>query len=87
MTDNDATDAGSTPQRVERATWSTSGAGRPRTRCDDESGTPPTEMLAAGVDPVTVAGHAGHENPAVTLKTYAAFVPAKDKAAAYLSCV
>ena len=40
-----------------------------------------TQLLAAGVDVVTVAGRLG-QDPAVTLRTYSHFVPARDKAAA-----
>ena len=43
-----------------------------------------TELLAGGVDPVTVAGRLGHSTPSTTLRTYAAFVPARDQAAADL---
>jgi integrase len=42
-----------------------------------------TQLLAAGVDVVTVAGRLG-QDPAVTLRTYSHFVPARDKAAAEL---
>jgi integrase len=42
-----------------------------------------TELLAAGVDPVTVAGRLGH-SPKMTLDTYAAARPAPDQAAADL---
>lgn len=41
-----------------------------------------TQMLAAGVDVRTVAGRLGHANPYVTLRTYAAFLPAADRDAA-----
>jgi integrase len=40
-----------------------------------------TQPLAAGVDVVTVAGRLG-QDPAVTLRTYSHFVPARDRAAA-----
>ena len=40
-----------------------------------------TQLLAAGVDVVTVAGRLG-QDPAVTLRTYSHFVPARDRAAA-----
>lgn len=40
-----------------------------------------TQLLAAGVDVRTVAGRLG-QDPAVTLRTYAHFVPAKDREAA-----
>jgi len=40
-----------------------------------------TQLLAAGVDVVTVAGRLG-QDPAVTLRTYSHFVPARDQAAA-----
>lgn len=43
-----------------------------------------TRLLTAGVDPKSVAGRLGHTNPNVTLKTYAAFVPARDREAADL---
>lgn len=41
-----------------------------------------TELLAAGVDVRTVAGRLGHATPTLTMSTYAAFVPAADRAAA-----
>ena len=40
-----------------------------------------TQLLAAGVDVVTVAGRLG-QDPTVTLRTYSHFVPARDQAAA-----
>ncbi len=40
-----------------------------------------TQLLAAGMDVVTVAGRLG-QDPAVTLRTYSHFVPARDHAAA-----
>lgn len=40
-----------------------------------------TQLLASGMDPVTVAGRLGH-SPDVLLRTYAHFVPAKDEEAA-----
>ena len=40
-----------------------------------------TQLLGAGVDVVTVAGRLG-QDPAVTLRTYSHFIPARDKAAA-----
>ncbi len=40
-----------------------------------------TQLLAAGVDVVTVAGRLG-QDPAVTLRTYSHFVPARDQTAA-----
>lgn len=43
-----------------------------------------TELLAAGVDVRTVAGRLGHANPATTLAVYAAFMPARDRAASEL---
>jgi integrase len=41
-----------------------------------------TELLGAGVDVRTVAGRLGHANPSTTLNVYAAFLPARDQAAA-----
>lgn len=41
-----------------------------------------TQMLAAGVDPRTVAGRLGHAKPSTTLDIYAAFLPARDRGAA-----
>lgn len=43
-----------------------------------------TQLIAAGVDARTVAGRLGHANPSVTLSTYAAWVPARDRDAAGL---
>lgn len=43
-----------------------------------------TQLLAAGVDPRTVAGRAGHARTSTTLDIYAAFVPARDRDAADL---
>jgi integrase len=40
-----------------------------------------TQLLASGVDVVTVAGRLG-QDPSVTLRTYSHFVPARDRAAA-----
>lgn len=36
-----------------------------------------TQMVAAGVDPVTVAGVLGHASPETTLRVYSHFLPAK----------
>jgi integrase len=41
-----------------------------------------TSLLAAGVDPRTVAGRLGHARTSTTLDVYAAFVPARDRDAA-----
>lgn len=41
-----------------------------------------THLLAAGVDPVTVAHRLGHSSPNVTLAVYSHLVPARDQAAA-----
>jgi integrase len=41
-----------------------------------------TEMLAAGVDPRTVMGRAGHSSEATTMSLYAKVRPAIDSAAA-----
>lgn len=41
-----------------------------------------TTLIAAGVDPRTVAGRLGHSNVATTLNRYAHFVPARDRDAA-----
>lgn len=41
-----------------------------------------TELLAAGVDPRTVAGRLGHARTSTTTDIYAAFVPARDRDAA-----
>ena len=41
-----------------------------------------TQLISAGVDLRTVAGRLGHANPNMTLSTYAAWVPARDEAAA-----
>lgn len=38
-------------------------------------------MIAAGVDPRTVAGRLGHGQPWTTMNTYAAFLPECDRAA------
>ena len=43
-----------------------------------------TQLISAGVDARTVAGRLGHANPSVTLSTYAAWVPARDRDAAGL---
>ena len=43
-----------------------------------------TQLLGAGVDAVSVAGRLGHSTPALTLKTYAAFLPEKDRQSADL---
>jgi integrase len=43
-----------------------------------------TELLAAGVDPRTVMGRAGHASEATTMKLYAKVRPSKDAAAASL---
>ena len=36
-----------------------------------------TQLISGGVDVRTVAGRLGHANPSVTLRTYAAWVPAR----------
>jgi hypothetical protein len=41
-----------------------------------------TELLAAGVDPRTVMGRAGHASEAMTMQVYAKVRPAADVAAA-----
>lgn len=41
-----------------------------------------TEMLISGIDVRTVAGRLGHADPAMTLRRYAHFIPAADRAAA-----
>lgn len=41
-----------------------------------------TELLADGVDVRTVAGRLGHATPALTLSTYAAWMPEADRRAA-----
>jgi integrase len=41
-----------------------------------------TEMLAAGVDPRTVMGRAGHSSETTTMTVYAKVRPAIDSAAA-----
>ncbi len=41
-----------------------------------------TELLTAGVDLRTVAGHLGHGGGATTLRVYAAWVAAADRKAA-----
>jgi len=41
-----------------------------------------TQLLSAGVDVRTVAGHLGHRNAATTLNVYAHFVEQTDRAAA-----
>jgi hypothetical protein len=41
-----------------------------------------TEMLAAGVEPRTVMGRAGHSSEATTMSVYAKVRPAIDSAAA-----
>jgi integrase len=41
-----------------------------------------TQLLAAGVDPRTVAGRLGHARTSTTTDIYAAFVPARDRDAA-----
>ena len=41
-----------------------------------------TEMIAAGVDPVTVAARLGHADPAITMRIYAHARGAQDRAAA-----
>jgi integrase len=43
-----------------------------------------TTVIAAGVDPRTVASRLGHSSPNLTLSTYAASIPATDRAAAEL---
>jgi integrase len=43
-----------------------------------------TEMLAAGMSPVATAARLGHTTPAVTLRTYAHWIPAADRDAADL---
>jgi integrase len=43
-----------------------------------------TQLLAAGVDPRTVAGRLGHSRTSTTLDIYAGFVPARDRDAAQL---
>jgi integrase len=45
-----------------------------------------TEMLAAGVDPRTVMGRAGHSSEATTMSLYAKVRPAIDSAAAEMWC-
>jgi len=41
-----------------------------------------TQLVAAGVDPVTVAAYLGHEDPTTTLRLYSHAVPAKGQDAA-----
>ncbi|HEX2040519.1 MAG TPA: tyrosine-type recombinase/integrase [Acidimicrobiales bacterium] len=43
-----------------------------------------TELLAAGVDPRTVMGRAGHSSETMTMKVYAKVRPTVDAAAADL---
>jgi len=52
--------------------------------CDGLRHTMITEMLAAGVDPRTVMGRAGHSSEATTLTVYAKVRPVVDAAAAQL---
>lgn len=59
-------------------------AGVPPVRLNDLRHFAITQMLAAGVDVRTVAGRVGHANPATTLNRYAAWIPARDDAAAEL---
>jgi integrase len=43
-----------------------------------------TQMIAGGVDPVTVAGRLGHRDPSITLRVYSHALPDRDEAAAAL---
>ncbi|MEO1063644.1 MAG: site-specific integrase [Actinomycetota bacterium] len=43
-----------------------------------------TQMIAGGIDPRTVAGRLGHARPDTTMRVYAAWLPARDRAAADL---
>lgn len=43
-----------------------------------------TQLLSSGVDVRTVSGRLGHESAKMTLDVYAAFIPARDRAAAEL---
>lgn len=58
--------------------------GLPAVRLHDLRHAVATQLLGAGVDPVTVAGRLGHANPHVTMKVYAHWIPARDQAAATL---
>jgi integrase len=57
-------------------------AGVPGVRLHDLRHFVATELLAAGVDPRTVAGRLGHARTSTTLDIYAAWVPARDRDAA-----
>lgn len=43
-----------------------------------------SQLIGAGVDPVTVAGRLGHAKPSMTLDMYASFLPARDRESADL---
>lgn len=43
-----------------------------------------TQLLVAGIEPVTVAGRLGHSTPTLTVRTYAASLPERDRAGADL---
>jgi integrase len=84
---SDAPDC-SRPWRPEKATAEfirlRNKVGLPSVRLHDLRHYVATQLLAAGVDVVTVAGRLGHANPSTTLNVYADFVPPADRAAANL---
>ena len=57
-------------------------AGHPTVRLHDLRHYSITQLLAAGVDPVTVSNRVGHSTTTMTLDRYGHMVPARDQQAA-----